>query len=282
MSVWKAELSTVFESPRPGATVLGHRKSAGPLALQKVLYPEGPSIAHAFILHPPSGVAGGDSISITSQVLPNAHALITTPGAARWYKANGKPAEQQVHITVENDGCLEWLPSENIFFSQADARLSMHVHLAPRSRFIGWEVMQFGLQSSLEEARHHWQEARVGVDAAVTIGESLDWREAAVFTPDNIQRRSFLQGTGGFPVQGTLWAYNARPVAEEEKDTWPLAAKFSDTVRSGFTQLPSGLVVFRVLAVETALARDALVHAWQLLRPWVVGRPATKLRIWAT
>lgn len=282
MSVWKAELSTVFESPRPGATVLGHRQSVGPLALQKILYPEGPLIAHAFILHPPSGIAGGDAISIAAHVMPQAHALISTPGAARWYKANGRLAEQQVRITVENDGCLEWLPSENIFFTQADARLSMHLHLAPRSRFIGWELMQFGLQSSLSSAHHDWHEARVGVHAAVSIGDGLDWREAGVFTPDNVQRSSTLQGTGGFPVQGTLWAYNASSLIDEEKDAWPLAAKFSDAVRSGFTQMPSGLVVFRVLAVETALARDALVQAWQLLRPWAVGRPATALRIWAT
>ncbi|MBM3375163.1 MAG: urease accessory protein [Betaproteobacteria bacterium] len=282
MPVWKAELSTVFEAPYPGATVLGHRQSGGPMALQKILYPEGPSIAHAFILHPPSGIAGGDLISIASQVKPGAHALLTTPGAARWYKANGQYAEQQVHITVEDDGCLEWLPSENIFFDECQARLITEIRLAPAARFLGWEVMQFGQQQSLQSTGHVWRSAWVRVDASVTIDTCLDWKELAAFSPENVHHRPAIQGTGGFPVHGTLWAYSGQPLSESDQDSCARLASFSSALRSGFTQLPSGLVVFRVLASETEVARSALIQAWALLRPWAVGRTAEPLRIWAT
>nr|UOZ97351.1 Urease accessory protein UreD [Cupriavidus sp.] len=282
MSVWKAELSTVFEASTFGSTILRHRQSYGPMALQKILYPEGPAIAHGFLLHPPSGIAGGDALSISSRVLPNAHALLTTPGAARWYKANGQVAQQQLQITVEDHGCLEWLPSENIFFDECQARLITDIRLAPAARFIGWEVMQFGQRQSLQSTDHLWRSASVQVDASVTIGDCLDWKELAAFSPQNVHHRPAIQGTGGFPVHGTLWAYSDQPLSESDQESWSRLASFSSALRSGFTQLPSGLVVFRVLALETEIARSALVQAWEFLRPWAVGRTAQPLRIWAT
>ena len=282
MSIWKADLSTVFEASTLGSTTLQHRQSYGPMALQKVLYPEGPTIAHAFLLHPPSGIAGGDAISISSRVLPNAHALLTTPGAARWYKANGQRAEQQVRITVEDHGCLEWLPSENIFFDECQARLITEIRLAPAARFVGWEVMQFGQQQSLESTDHSWGSACVEVDASVTIDTCLDWKELAAFSPENVHHRPTIQATGGFPVHGTLWAYSGQPLPESYQESCARLASFSLALRSGFTQLPSGLLVFRVLALETEVARSALIQAWELLRPWAVGRTAEPLRIWAT
>lgn len=282
MSVWKAELSTVFEASTLGSTILRHRQSYGPMALQKILYPEGSAIAHGFLLHPPSGIAGGDAIAISSRVMPKAHALLTTPGAARWYKANGQVAQQQVQINVEDHGCLEWLPSENIFFDECRARLGTEIRLAPAARFIGWEVMQFGQRQSLQSTDHLWRSAGVQVDASVTIGACLDWKERAAFSPQNVHHRPVIQGTGGFPVHGTLWAYSDQPLSESDQESWSRLASFSSALRSGFTQLPSGLVVFRVLALETEIARSALVQAWELLRPWAVGRTAQPLRIWAT
>lgn len=282
MSVWKAELSTVFEASPLGFTMLRHKQSLGPMALQKILYPEGPSIAHAFLLHPPSGIAGGDALSISSQVMPNAHALLTTPGAARWYKSNGQAAQQQVQISVEDHGCLEWLPSENIFFDECQARLITEIRLAPAARFLGWEVMQFGQQRSLQSTDHTWRLGCTQLDSSVTINACLDWKELAAFSSENVHHRPVMQGTGGFPVHGTLWAYSGQPLSESDQESCARLTSSSSALRSGFTQLPSGLVVFRVLALETEIARSALVQAWELLRPWAVGRAAEPLRIWAT
>ena len=282
MSVWKAELSTVFASQGQGSTVLRHRRSTGPMALQKVLYPEGPSVAHAFFLHPPSGIAGGDDLCISTTVTSGGHAVVSTPGAARWYKSNGQLSIQRLHVVVEDHACLEWLPSENIFFDHADAQMATTIHLASTARFVGWELMQFGQRQSLESLAHPWHQARVRADTEISIAGGLDWQESAQFSSENVLTDPAVHGTAGFSVSGTLWAYCADPLSEVDKEVWPQQTDFSTEIRTGLTQLPSGLVVFRVLAVEAEIARQALIRAWSLLRPWAAGRQATPLRIWST
>src|SRR5258708_5936558 len=55
---WKAELRLAFRCDDE-KTVLAQRRSEGPLVVQKPLYPEGPEVCHAIIVHPPGGIAGG-------------------------------------------------------------------------------------------------------------------------------------------------------------------------------------------------------------------------------
>jgi urease accessory protein len=81
---WRAELELGFRKS-PDKSVLSKRVRQGPLAVQRVLYPEA-DLCHVYLLHPPGGVAGGDSLTITAQVEGGASALITTPGATKFYR----------------------------------------------------------------------------------------------------------------------------------------------------------------------------------------------------
>ena len=86
---WQARLDLRFER-RPGgdgATVLASCRHFGPLRVQKALHPEGPEICHAIVLHPPAGIVGGDEIDIVIDVGGGARALLTTPGAGKWYRS---------------------------------------------------------------------------------------------------------------------------------------------------------------------------------------------------
>src|SRR5437764_8953378 len=96
---WQASLALGFAF-QAGATRLVRRAHSGPLRVQKALYPEGPRACHVILVHPPGGVAGGDRLRVDIGLGPDTHVLATTPGAAKWYRANGRPASQTVSLRV--------------------------------------------------------------------------------------------------------------------------------------------------------------------------------------
>ena len=81
-------------------TRLYHRKHTGALMVQRALYPE-PSvqrgICHILMLYPPAGIAGGDTLTIDVRLDSGSHAVITTPGAGKWY---GKDSISQKNKTL--------------------------------------------------------------------------------------------------------------------------------------------------------------------------------------
>src|SRR5882672_8293826 len=138
---WKAELRLRFAA-EGGRTVLRERRSEGPLVVQKPLYPEGEAVCHAIVVHPPGGIAGGDELDLQVSAATGSHALLTTPGAGKWYRSAGPLARQSLHFDVA--GTLEWLPRETIVFDGAHASFECTVELRNDARYIGWEVLCLG------------------------------------------------------------------------------------------------------------------------------------------
>ena len=89
------------------------------------LSPKAGSICHAIVLHPPAGICGGDQLHIDVEVGAEAQALLTTPGAGKWYRSAGALAEQVVNLKVSRGGTAEWLPQESIVF---DGGAGAHAH----------------------------------------------------------------------------------------------------------------------------------------------------------
>ncbi|MFZ6952508.1 urease accessory protein UreD [Klebsiella pneumoniae] len=79
------ELGFCYENSR---TIMSHRKHYGPVRVQKMLWPEKTGVCHAIIVHPPAGIAGGDHLTFQIETERQAHAVITTPGAGKWYRTN--------------------------------------------------------------------------------------------------------------------------------------------------------------------------------------------------
>ena len=176
---WQARLQLRFEADA-GRTRLAYRRHHGPLLVQRVFYPEPagtsavPSVtpaaqpAHAYLLHPPGGVVSGDQLQLEVEVCRDAHALLTTPAAGKYYRRATLDARCQVdaHGAVDagaaraarvarltqtlcvNGGVLEWLPQENIFYPDSAVQLSTRVRLDDGARFIGWEIGCLGLPAS--------------------------------------------------------------------------------------------------------------------------------------
>jgi urease accessory protein len=140
---WHAHLSIDY-TLESGKTLARHQHS-GPLRILQSLYPEGDTICHNVLVHPPGGLVGGDTLEIAVHAHAGSHGLITTPGATRFYRSEGALALQTTHLQLDSASRLEWLPLEALCYSacQAENRLTMDV--APGAELIGWDVTALGL-----------------------------------------------------------------------------------------------------------------------------------------
>ncbi|ENW89751.1 MULTISPECIES: urease accessory protein UreD [Acinetobacter] len=146
---WFAQLELGFKGAE-NRTVLEHRKHHGPVRVQKMLWPEKTGVCHAIIVHPPAGIAGGDHLTFQMSAEQGAHALVTTPGAGKWYKTNQKQAFQHIDITVKDTSIFEWLPQETMLFNGAHANSETRVVLEDSASFIGWDMLVLGRQARHE------------------------------------------------------------------------------------------------------------------------------------
>ena len=110
---WHGQLN--LDYVRDGERTTALDRHTGPLRVLQRLYPEHPSVCHHVLVHPPGGLVGGDVLDISMQLQAGSHALITTPGATRFYRSAGDEAVQAVRIQVDDGARLEWLPLETEF-----------------------------------------------------------------------------------------------------------------------------------------------------------------------
>ena len=262
---WKARLQLGFRREE-GKTVLRDRRSDGPLVVQKPFYPEGDAVCHAIIVHPPGGIAGGDALALEVSAGKDAAALLTTPGAGKWYRSAGPLATQ--HLAFGVRGALEWLPRETIVFDGARAELACRVDLGPHARYIGWDVVCLGRTGSGER----FERGRVKLETSVTRDGRPLWFERG--TIDGGARLAAAPaGLGGAPVFGTLIA---------TLDVPPEKLLLAACREIGPTTCLPGLLVARYLGDSSEAALRAFEALWKLLRPSVLGRHAVPPRIWST
>ncbi len=200
---WLATLELCV-APRVTGSALTLRRHSGPLRVQKALWPEGPELAHLLIVHPPGGIAGGDRLSIALDVAAHAQALVTTPGATKWYKANGAQAAQHVRLHVADDAALEWLPQENIVFDSARVDMSLRVDCAARARACGWEICVLGRQASHET----FSSGTLAQHTAISCNDVLLWAERGSIEGNDALLASPL-GWAGAHVSGLFWMIGA-------------------------------------------------------------------------
>jgi urease accessory protein len=269
---WRAELA--LEYARRGArTVLAARRHDGPLVVQKPLYPEGDAVCHTIVVHPPGGIAGGDELRLNARLDVNAHALLTTPGAGKWYRSVGSGARQSIQFDVSGGACLEWLPQENIIFNGASAELRTAVRLSGDASFIGWEICCFGRTGSGETFASGSFRGRTFIERdnrpLWLENGRLEGGGAALQSPVVL---------AGHPVAGTLLA------ASDKLGAHGLAAcrEIRPLNGDGAVTLLPGLLIGRYLGASSEAAKNYFIELWHILRPVVAGRDAIDPRIWRT
>ncbi len=271
---WQARLALDFER-RDTATILARREHYGPLRVQKALYPEGEAVCHAIVLHPPSGIAGGDQLEISVDVGPGAHALLTTPGAGKWYRSAGAWAGQQLEFNVAAGATLEWLPQESIVFDGARADMQSKVKLAADARFIGWEVLCLGRRAAGERFERGEMRLATRIERA---GKPVWLERGGLVGGTNLLASP--AGLAGYSVNGTLLALGPGLDASLLAACRNIAAAEAGA-RQGISLLPDVLVA-RYLGHSSEAARHWFAALWQVLRPALLGRAAQIPRIWNT
>ena len=242
---WKASLSLGFQQIG-GRTVLAEKSSDGPLVVQKPLYPEGSEVCHAIVVHPPAGIAGGDELTLSARAGKSACALLTTPGAGKWYRSAGPLAKQRLSFEVE--GSLEWLPRETIVYDGALAELQCEVRLAEGARYIGWEIVCLGRTGSGER----FTKGRLKLETKVYAQDRLVWFERGALDGGGKALAS-PAGLAGRSVFGTMVVAAAGELQ--------LARYLGDSTEEAFEKFSS---------------------LWAKLRPQVLQREAATPRIWNT
>jgi urease accessory protein len=282
---WQARLELRFQASE-ARTRLAHRRHYGPLLVQRIFHPEAAAGAgaltaepcHAYLVHPPGGVVSGDELQLAVEVESRAHALLTTPAAGKFYR-RGPPIGVEPRVArltqtfAVDDGVLEWLPQENIFYPDSAVELATRVCVAAGARFIGWEIGCLGLPAS---------GATLG---SGVVRQSFElWRGAAPLLLDRLNiGHSCLAarwGLAGFSALGTWLAY---PASEQELSVARATATPMNCADLTLAcTLVDGALCCRGVAARADRLKQAFIDLWRALRPQLLGRAAIAPRIWAT
>lgn len=274
---WTARLQLHYT--RDGERSIGRDRHEGPLRVLKALYPEGAGICHHVIVHPPGGVVGGDQLQVDARLDAGAHAVLTTPGATRFYRSAGATARQQVRLQIGAGARLEWLPLETIAHAGCVAENRVTLDLAPGAECLGWDLLALGLPAAGEAFDRGSFLQQLELPGA--------WLERGLIRGDDRLLLDGGPGLAGCRVLGTAWLAAGRPWTNDRGEALLDAARAVDTtiggdVLLGATAVHAQVLLARVLAhrVEPAMhTLQAVRAAWRQVA-W--GLAATAPRVWQT
>jgi len=274
--MWEANLSLHFKE-KSNKTILYKQKHSGPLLVQRPFYPE-EKVAHVYIIHPPGGIVGGDSLFLNIKTEPNTQALVTTPAATKFYRTATSQiyAQQRQKLQISSKSKLEWLPQETILYDQAHSKLNTSIYLEPDALFIGWEIICFGLPASkqnfcrgqVKQTLEVWQK-----DVPLLIEKG--WFEGGkpVF--------SAPWGLNNFTVMGTLiCTINSNQEILSEIRFICQTYNGSNSLCSA--TLLNNLLLCRYLGDKVYKTKKFFINVWKILREKIFKCKVCYPRIWDT
>ena len=272
---WTARLSLDYRC-REGRTVL-HHEHTGPLRILKSLYPEGESVCHNVIVHPPGGLVGGDELDIRVRVDAGAHGLISTPGATRFYATDDAPATQRVTLALEPGARLEWLPLETIAYPGCRANNLWRAELAGHAELLAWDVCALGLPAAGQAFTSGHFHQRLEIPGL--------WLEQATMDAGDTRLMDSPLGLAGQRCLGTMVLASGQALVRERRERLLEVARealqaLPATVMAGATSPNPNMVVIRAVAPVVEPLMAGLQQVWASMRAaaWQLKAPAP--RIW--
>lgn len=272
---WLASLSLDYtlESGRTVARYL-HQ---GPLRILQSLYPEGDAVCHNVLVHPPSGLVGGDTLDMKVTVGTGAHGLVTTPGATRFYRSDAGLATQQVHARVEDDARLEWLPLEAIAYNQCDGLNRAVFDLAPAAEMMTWDITALGLPAADQPFTQGTFRQHMEISGV--------WLERGTISATDTRLMDSPLGLAGQRCMATLVFAAGSAIAAERTERALACAR--DLLEASPLRLTAGatsphkqVMVLRVLSPVTEPAMQLLRQVWAAWRHEMWSLPGAVPRLW--
>jgi urease accessory protein len=249
----------------------------GPLRILQSLYPEGDRICHNVLVHPPSGLVGGDLLDMQVTVGKGAHGLVTTPGATRFYRSEAGLATQQVHAQVQDGARLEWLPLEALAYSGCDALNLARFELAPTAELMTWDLTALGLPHAQQPFERGTFKQHLEIPGV--------WLERGTIAAEDARLMNSPLGLAGQRCMATLVFAAGSAIAPDRAEAALEAARAAIEasplrLQAGATQPHPQMIVLRVLAPVLEPAMQLLRPVWAAWRQALWGLPGNVPRLW--
>ena len=276
MSGWHAHLAIDY-------TLASHKTVAkfaheGPLRVLQSLYPEGDAVCHNVLVHPPSGLVGGDTLDIRLQLGANTHALLTTPGATRFYRSEQGLATQRVQAVVHDGARLEWLPLETLAYNGCHGLNHALFDLQGSAEMMAWDITALGLPNAdlpfeAGQLQQHLEVKDV-------------WLERGLLDAQDHRLMNGPLGLAKHRCMATLVFASGVSIARERRELALSLARdcMRDTpadLHAGVTSPHARVVVLRTLSPLVEPAQQLLRKVWATWRKalWQMGEQPP--RIWS-
>ncbi|CAM8644440.1 UreH Urease accessory protein UreH [Comamonadaceae bacterium] len=274
--VWHARLNLNYQVENQRC--VARYDHSGPLRILQSLYPEGDSICHNVLVHPPGGLVGGDTLELNVSVGAGAHGLVTTPGATRFYRSDGPVATQTTRLHLQENARLEWLPLEAICYDACNAINKLQLNLAPGAQCIGWDITALGLPHAKLPFVSGWLDQHLEIPGV--------WLERGRLRADDQRLMDGPTGLAGHRCLATLFFASGTPWKRSDKEALIDLAR--DTLRQhplaptgGVTSPNTRTLVLRVLAPTVEPAMQLLRTVRQQWRAQAWQMAGQDPRIWA-
>lgn len=274
---WRGHLSLHYRLE--GARTVALDRHEGPLRVLQRLYPEGEAVCHHVLVHPPGGLVGGDELEVEVQLDAGTHAVVTTPGATRFYRTSGERATQRATLHVGAGARLEWLPLETIAYQGCTGENQVQLQLHPEAQCLGWDVLALGLPAASEPFSRGSFLQHLELPGC--------WLERGRVQAEDTLLHDSPLGWDGQRVLGTIWlaSGSAWPTAQRDallEHARACASASPLAPRAGATAAHGQVLVLRVLGprVEPVMALLAAVRGAWRAQAWRL--PDERPRVWTT